>query len=613
MIAGLLGLGLALLLLGEALSIRGQLNRLEALPTRPERSGEPDAEAAEYLALESPGVALSPETVTAASTLARRHGWSVAHLIPGHMAALPAYAVLRALSPRRLSEDPLAPGGTAGHGVVATADVLTRAQPEPITDDAAYIRASRQLKGFAYPLGSAGAVVAPSISGHDPFQSRAALRALHGPADQFVLWAMPVFWALLAWVCFAQPWIGFAAVAALHLQLPIALLGGPIAVDGLWASAALRLPLELSQWLRWVTGPPYRPGEDPVEARRSEYTAELAAGVGRFFQPRRSDCPTCEGMALRPLVRVGDLYQSKPGEFSLERCETCGHVFQNPALNADGLAFYYRDFYDGLGERTLEGLFSAGFQPYDARAQWVRAYAEAPGRWLDVGCGHGHFCAHARRVFPGTRFAGLDVGPAVEEAARRRWLDEGVQGLLPDVVQEMEGHYDVLSMSHALEHVPDPKVELAAAARALAPDGLLFIEVPDPEFPLGLRLGRYWMPWLQPQHLNLLPISVLERALEEVGLEVVDRHRAEAHVPNDLAMAVINLGSSVLPRLDRPWRRPDGPLAHLVNGLGWVALSPLVALGAGLDRLLASWFTRGGVGNTYRVLARRPSSGDAEP
>jgi len=41
--------------------------------------------------------------------------------------------------------------------------------------------------------------------------------------------------------------------------------------------------------------------------------------------------------------------------------------------------------------------------------------------------------------------------------------------------------------------------------------GHLMIEIPDPECHLGRLLGRFWVPWFQPQHQHLLSVARLER------------------------------------------------------------------------------------------------------
>src|SRR5690625_7825123 len=101
---------------------------------------------------------------------------------------------------------------------------------------------------------------------------------------------------------------------------------------------------------------------DEVAQRRPRYLADIAAGLDRFFEPRRKDCPWCGSDRLVVRLRTTDLLQHKPGRFVLERCGDCDHIFQNPRLNGEGLEFYYRDVYDGLGEEKLAQMFEGTVQ-----------------------------------------------------------------------------------------------------------------------------------------------------------------------------------------------------------------------------------------------------------
>ena len=93
------------------------------------------------------------------------------------------------------------------------------------------------------------------------------------------------------------------------------------------------------------------------------------------------------------------MIQCKAGMFRVDTCDECGTNFQNPQLTAEGLAFYYRDFYDGSGEMDTEMMFSADWPLYQRRAHLVDGFA-VPRRWLDVGGGHGHFCLVASSGAP---------------------------------------------------------------------------------------------------------------------------------------------------------------------------------------------------------------------
>ncbi|NGO67716.1 class I SAM-dependent methyltransferase [Streptomyces boncukensis] len=346
-----------------------------------------------------------------------------------------------------------------------------------------------------------------------------------------------------------------------------------------------------------------------IAALRPDYQAELAGGTDRFFLPRAAGCPWCRSdRRPRQRLRTRDWVQGKPGAFVLDQCRDCGHTFQNPRLSEEGLDFYYRDFYDGLGAESTAKMFEAGGSQKRFRrsARALREHA-APGRWLDVGTAHAHFCAAARRLLPDTEFHGLDQGESVEHAVKEGRITRAYRGRLTELADELADRYDVLSMFHYLEHTPDPGAELAAAHTALRPGGHLLIEVPNPESPFSRLLGRRWMPWFQPQHLHFVPLGNLRVELERLGFTVVAASvRGDQHIPVDLVCATWFWLNPLLPAEDQPWLpRPPGRAARVARGALALAALPLILLAYGLDLLLAPLVRRTRFSNAYRVIARR--------
>ncbi|MGH3717370.1 MAG: class I SAM-dependent methyltransferase [Pseudonocardiaceae bacterium] len=344
---------------------------------------------------------------------------------------------------------------------------------------------------------------------------------------------------------------------------------------------------------------------DPYEAARPYYQAELAAGVERFLEPRRDTCPWCGSADLSVRLRTSDLIQRKPGRFTLEQCRACQHIFQNPRLTPAGLDFYYRDFYDGLGEQQMDKIFAAEGKLYQGRAEMPRAFT-TPKTWLDVGAGHGHFCSAARATWPGTVFDGLDQSTSISEAERRGWVNRGYQGTFTELADELAGRYDVVSMHHYLEHTREPRDELDTAAKILMPGGYLLIEVPDPEFRLGRVFGRFWMPWFQPQHQHIIPLGNLLAALADRGFSPVAVERGAAHTGGDLTwtliLALLVCGPD--PRL--PWLAA-GPTRwrRLRHTTVWTIGQPLLVAAYVLDARLGRVIRRSRGSNAYRVLARK--------
>ncbi|MBP2472852.1 SAM-dependent methyltransferase [Crossiella equi] len=340
--------------------------------------------------------------------------------------------------------------------------------------------------------------------------------------------------------------------------------------------------------------------------RRAAYAEEMSRGVARFFQARRPDCPWCGGTRLTPRLVTPDLVQRKPGVFRLDRCASCGHVFQNPALSEAGLAFYYRDFYDGLGEEVMDRVFAVQTACYRARARLVVPHAH-PVEWLDVGCGHGHFCHTAAQVLPRTTFDGLDFGAGVDLARARGWIRKAYRGEFRALAPELAGRYDVVSMHHYLEHSPDPLAEIEAAHAVLRPGGLLLVELPDPESPWARLTGRYWPGWLQPQHLHLPLRTNLCRALEARGYTVLHDGPDDPAVSPGLTAALLQYLAALTPPPPFPWLPPQTERHRRTRALLTAASTPLVVATAGLSWLLTPLTRRWGLHSNFQILARADS------
>jgi SAM-dependent methyltransferase len=353
--------------------------------------------------------------------------------------------------------------------------------------------------------------------------------------------------------------------------------------------------------------PPPASDAERVARLRPAYQAELADGIARFFEPRRTDCPWCGARQLRRRLRTKDHLQRKPGTFTLDQCRDCGHTFQNPQLSPAGLDFYYRDFYDGLYAEKIGGALDsdAARERNHERAVAMRRHAR-PKRWLDVGTAGGDFCLAAREALPGTTFDGLDIGAHVLGAQKSGRIERAYQGFLPDLADELAGQYDAVSMFHCLEHTTDPQAQLAAVHTVLRPGGHLIIEVPNPESPFGRLFGRYWLPWFQPQHQHFVTMGNLRRALTELGFTVVATDREESHIPVDFTALVGLYVLRLLPFRDEPWLpEPPGRLGAAVTKTVFWAGIPFCFPMYALDRLLAPLIRRSRFSNAFRVIARR--------
>jgi ubiquinone/menaquinone biosynthesis C-methylase UbiE len=581
----------------DALRMRGRLAALAVLD-----DDDDHGPAGDHLFVVAPGVDLDESTRRAASAFAKAHELDVVDLVPHDLPALRALQLAQFVDPKAYRNDLIAPGRTAGHALLVSASLAARLDLKNPRDAVHFAELAKRAK--LYAPGRADVAIAPDERARDlDLDDRYdALRVVFGPGTPAVMAMQAVVLALLAFGVAYTPTFGFVALGAWHAQPLVAILGTKLRPRGWIFAVLLRAPLELWLLARTLLGR-HRALARDLSPRRTEYAHLLERG-NDFFEQRRDSCPLCGGTELVVHLRTTDLFQRKPGTFTLERCRGCRHLFQNPRLSIAGLSFYYKDFYDGLGEDGMEFMFGLDAAAYRARAEFALAVRQ-PTRWLDVGAGHGHFCAAARARLPATQFDGLDISASIVEAKRRGWVQRGYRGLFPDLASKLAGKYDAVSMSHYLEHTIDPRAELAAARTTLADGGCLMIELPDPEFALGRLLRRYWLPWFQPQHLHLYSTTNLERLLREHGFEPVAWQRGAAHQRIDFTFASWMVMQRIAPPAKLPWRwRGRGATAW--RAVAWPLVgAPLFVLAFIVDHALSPIFRRAKVSNTFRVVARK--------
>jgi SAM-dependent methyltransferase len=273
---------------------------------------------------------------------------------------------------------------------------------------------------------------------------------------------------------------------------------------------------------------------------------------------RSRPCPNCSlcGAGGEPLYEgLKDRLFNAPGEWNLKRCPNpkCGLLWLDPMPLEEDIGTAYETYFThaamedapppaalGARRRAAELCRSAyrawRFNCGDDAGKplrWLFAlpillsriecdgldiplrYLAVPekGRMLDVGCGDGSVLKLAQEL--GWNAEGVDFDPQAVDAARRKGLSVRLGGLAEQ--RYPDESFDLVPMSHVIEHVHDPLATLREVRRVLRAGGTLVITTPNAASWGHRRFGRHWVHLDPPRHLKIFDADSLAALARRAG------------------------------------------------------------------------------------------------
>ena len=207
----------------------------------------------------------------------------------------------------------------------------------------------------------------------------------------------------------------------------------------------------------------------------------------------RQTCSVCRAPFKR-IVTITGLRRSN--------CEACGH-----SERIDIERFDYVNHAMGLSGVATDRLTS--------QADFLAPHLRTGLRAIEIGCASGDLAEALRARVSFARYDGVEFSPSRAAAMKR--LDHVYDRPLDELISSGKverAAYDLALASHCLEHVEDPGALIDAMRDALAPDGALFIEVPNrsghPRFAFDDNRS----------HLHFFSVASLSRLLIDRGFQI---------------------------------------------------------------------------------------------
>ncbi len=213
--------------------------------------------------------------------------------------------------------------------------------------------------------------------------------------------------------------------------------------------------------------------------------------------PSFKKCVLCDRSRGRTLYEVESAAEAfKNRKFEIVRCHDCGLVSTQPRLSEEGLRDCYPEAYYSKDRLRLKSFLEDDV-PWLRRADRLEKYSRG-GSILDIGCGSGGFLGSldVRRW----QKYGVEISPVPAESARRRFNIHVFVGDLQEA-NFLDDQFDVITLWHVLEHLPNAFEVLKEIKRILKKGGVLLMAVPNFES-LERKLTKdKWYHFDIPRHL----------------------------------------------------------------------------------------------------------------
>ncbi|ESU30044.1 SAM-dependent methyltransferase [Flavobacterium limnosediminis JC2902] len=136
------------------------------------------------------------------------------------------------------------------------------------------------------------------------------------------------------------------------------------------------------------------------------------------------------------------------------------------------------------------------------------------GTLLDIGAGTGDFLQEAKNQ----NWSCTGIEPS--DKAKAIAINKGVS--FSDDLASLENHsFDVITMWHVLEHVPDLEKQITELKRLLKPGGTILIAVPNYKSFDAEYYGKFWAAYDVPRHLWHFSKISIEKLFARENMKLV--------------------------------------------------------------------------------------------
>lgn len=234
-------------------------------------------------------------------------------------------------------------------------------------------------------------------------------------------------------------------------------------------------------------------------------------------------CSVCQSTEIEELFEAPDFWVTKE-MFTISRCIKCGFAYTKNAPDAANIGKYYQHADYVSHTDTQQGLF---FKIYHfvretmlgKKRQMIEKHV-VKGNLLDIGAGTGYFLNHMQQN--SWQVSGVEPDTGAADIAQQKF---GLK--LEQTLQETVNNgqsFQAISMWHVLEHVHELNQYFDFFKTLLAPNGKLFIAVPNHTSFDAQYYKQNWAAWDVPKHLWHFSPKSMQILAEKNGFMIEQKY-----------------------------------------------------------------------------------------
>lgn len=233
-----------------------------------------------------------------------------------------------------------------------------------------------------------------------------------------------------------------------------------------------------------------------------------------------STCPICSGTTFTPFISCEDFTVSHK-TFNIIQCSQCQLLITSPIPDQDNLGDYYlSDAYISHSAKATSLQDKIYRLARNFTLSWkvriINKQSPKSGKsvLLDYGCGTGQFLQRCQA--DGWHIQGIEPS----EHARNLSSALTHTSIAPSLDNTVSQTFNIITLWHVLEHIPDLNETLQSLRTALSDSGTMFIAVPNRNSWDAKHYKQYWAGYDVPRHIWHFSQSNMRSLLRKHNLRI---------------------------------------------------------------------------------------------